>query len=167
MKKLIFLDVDGVLNSENFFRARMRDNPKPPREDMIEYLSWDIDPACIKRLQEIVDRTGADIILSSTWRINHYKEFIKILKRFNVTAKVIDRTPRINWEGSVRGNEIALFIKKNAQWCGSPHKYKNYVIIDDSSDMLFQQKDNFVHTSWEFGLQDRDVRRSVEILNAK
>ncbi len=54
--KVIFLDIDGVLKEEDY-DAEFKDE-------------------CFARLKRIVDATGAEIILSSSWRI-HYWEFVE------------------------------------------------------------------------------------------
>lgn len=55
--KVIFLDIDGVLNSMDWF------------ERIKEQTGYnEINPSKVKLLKEIVDRTGADIVLSSTWK---------------------------------------------------------------------------------------------------
>ena len=53
MKKVIFLDVDGVLNSSRTLH---------------EDISSEDD--LILNLKELVDKTGAKIILSSSWRLS-------------------------------------------------------------------------------------------------
>ena len=55
--KVIFLDIDGVLNSEEYYESFPDGEFIPP-----------IDPVCVERLKRIVDRTGAKLILSSSWR---------------------------------------------------------------------------------------------------
>ena len=57
MSKYIFLDIDGVLNSMDWFEQN-------------KYTKGytEINPGKVKLLKEIVDRTDAKIILSSTWR---------------------------------------------------------------------------------------------------
>lgn len=57
MNKYIFLDIDGVLNSMDWFKEN---------RETSDYT--EIDPEKVKLLKEIVDKTGAEIILSSTWR---------------------------------------------------------------------------------------------------
>ena len=57
MRKIIFLDIDGVLNSMDYFEQT---------KDCKGYT--EINPEKVKLLKEIVDRTGAEIVLSSTWR---------------------------------------------------------------------------------------------------
>ena len=57
--KVIFLDIDGVLNSIKFDRLRMRDG----RSDFI-------DESRLPLLKQIVDSTNAVIVLSTTWRVH-------------------------------------------------------------------------------------------------
>ena len=54
--KVIFLDVDGVLNSQQLFE-------KCEDDQLIS-----VDEDNIKNLKTIVDATGAKIVLSSSWR---------------------------------------------------------------------------------------------------
>ncbi len=61
--KVIFLDIDGVLNSIKFDRLRMRDG----RSDFI-------DESRLPLLKQIVDSTGAVIVLSTTWRVHWEKD---------------------------------------------------------------------------------------------
>ena len=53
--KVIFLDVDGVLNSQQLFE-------KCEDDQLIS-----VDEDNIKNLKTIVDATGAKIVLSSSW----------------------------------------------------------------------------------------------------
>lgn len=57
MRKIIFLDIDGVLNSADHLDHTKHCNGYS-----------DISPKKVKLLKKIVDRTGAEIVLSSTWR---------------------------------------------------------------------------------------------------
>lgn len=69
---------------------------------------------------------------------------------------IIDQTPRI--AHAIRGTEIQSYIDN--------HKdiIKNYVIIDDDSDMLDSQLDNFVQTDYKYGLTDDMVSKCTKIL---
>jgi hypothetical protein len=53
-ERIIFLDIDGVLNCKR--------TPNPRK------LPYIVDPALLKRFTRVVERTGADVVLSSTWR---------------------------------------------------------------------------------------------------
>ena len=64
MRKIIFLDVDGVLNSEEFSRWLWDNHEK-------KYRGYEmLDQRAILCLQDIVFVTGAEIVLSSSWRIS-------------------------------------------------------------------------------------------------
>jgi hypothetical protein len=52
--KVIFLDIDGVLNCKR--------TPNPRK------LPYVVDPALLARFNRLVERSGADVVLSSTWR---------------------------------------------------------------------------------------------------
>ena len=52
--KVIFLDIDGVLNSKN--------TPNPRK------LPYIVDRRLLARFKRLLDRTGAKVVLSSTWR---------------------------------------------------------------------------------------------------
>jgi HAD domain in Swiss Army Knife RNA repair proteins len=52
--KIIFLDIDGVLNC--------RKTPNPRK------LPYIVDRKLLKRLVRLIERTGAKVVLTSTWR---------------------------------------------------------------------------------------------------
>ncbi len=62
--KIIFLDVDGVLNCHNTFKKQ--------HEKYIKTGIWEIEIELskVKLLKQIVDNTNAKIVLSSTWRLS-------------------------------------------------------------------------------------------------
>ncbi len=43
---------------------------------------------------------------------------------------------------------------------------KNYVILDDDSDMLYNQREHFVKTSWQKGLSVEMADEAIQILNS-
>ena len=65
--KIIFLDIDGVLNSEMYEWSRGED-----RADNR------IDLSRVRLLKDIVSATDAKIVLSSTWRLDWDKSHIYI-----------------------------------------------------------------------------------------
>lgn len=116
---VIFLDVDGVLNSRTFAkRMREREGVNVFRHDIL-------DEGALLLLKEIIDRTGAKIVVSSSWR----KIPSKLLALKDWLAyygmEVYDVTP---YAGGERGNDITAWLKRHP----SVHKY---AILDDDSDM--------------------------------
>ena len=158
-EKYIFLDFDGVLNHENFYNKRheIGIDKYPP------YPLCEIDPKSVENLNYIVKETDAKVVVSSSWRHGRSKkELQSILDNSGFIGEVIDVTPNlINFEGSVRGNEIWAWIKNNVE---NYFDFFDYVIFDDDCDMLYYQKDNFIHVDKWVGITGRDVMRAKSIL---
>jgi len=69
--KIIFLDIDGVLNHELFFKERSmtdRKNDLSPKENY--YLSM-IDENKVGLLNTLIENTSAKVVISSSWRKAH------------------------------------------------------------------------------------------------
>lgn len=150
MEKLIFLDVDGVLNSQKYFS-------KIKGDMSVDQTRRFFDPEAVKNLNDITDKTGAKIVISSTWRKTRtLEELQELFKEVGITGEVIGKTPQLYFKGpnggsrSVpRGVEIKEWLEQNGI---KPHLFRSYVIIDDDSDMLYNQRMNFFNTDWDFGL---------------
>jgi Swiss Army Knife RNA repair-like protein len=158
--KTIFLDIDGCLNHENFYRGKS----KFPRRNEL-YLS-ELDRASILILNSIIQATDAKVVISSTWRVHHDPpEILDFLKEQGFIGEIVGVTPHLTWNGAFRGNEIYLWMEKNEELIGKRYKYKNYVILDDDSDMLYWQRKNFIHVDGHIGLSERDAKKAIRILN--
>lgn len=158
---IIFLDVDGVLNSHQYFEER--EKQKSQDSDYIISMKSDIDPEAVKRLNRICEATGAKIVVSSVWRRGRlYDILLEVLEEYGCKDRVIGVTGYRGCSDCLRGNEIHRWMKDNIE---EYYNFKNYVIIDDDGDMLYWQKDNFVHTSSERGgLTEELADKAIEIL---
>lgn len=143
--KVIFLDIDGVLN----LRRRERD-----QYGSLFHKAWQ------DNLNHVVEETGAKIVVSSTWRMSGLKVMQCMWKQRKLAGEVIDITPVIYAQGvSIpRGVEIDYWLRDNGfqriNWCDKTQlKYlersqvKNYIILDDDSDMLLCQSEHFLRCS--------------------
>lgn len=140
--KVVFLDVDGVLNS-------VRD-----------YYSVELTTdSHFILLKELIDRTGAKIVLSSSWRIGLSIRGDLVQRLAEYGLEIYDTTPVLYFEGRKRGDEIRAWLDKHEE-------VTNFVILDDDSDMCEFTKTNLVKTDTNFGLNKRHVEKAVEILNA-
>lgn len=113
-------------------------------------------------------RQGAYLVISSTWRMAHYELLIDYFTGKGLSPNiVIGKTDNRTCRDCLRGNMIRRWIEDNQYIIGykNSHEYSSYVILDDSGDMLYWQKDNFVQTSWLDGLQDEHVDKCIDILN--
>lgn len=157
MIKTLFLDVDGVLNGTNFFK----NTPQHLNYDKLRliygsHIAWSlcsIDPEKVKLLNRILDETGAEIVVSSSWRGD--SQLQTIFSIAGIKKKIYGETPRI--KGRHRGKEIQ-------EWLNT-HEVENYVILDDDSDILDSQLNHFVQTSWQEGLVESDAESAIRILN--
>jgi hypothetical protein len=135
---VIFLDIDGVL---------------APIRQWDRY--GDLDPACIRVLNQIVVRGGADVVISSTWRYGKtVAELQEILDAQGFIGRVLDKTP-VGAAGSDRGDEVAAWL--------ADHAVSGYVIIDDHVDMG-ALRTHLVLTQPADGLQLTDVPNALGIL---
>jgi len=148
--KILFLDIDGVLNSEALFRRR----PPDARLEMNEDKWWAemLDPDAIQRLNRILAETGAKVVVSSTWRFALGPDDLqRILGSRGFVGEIIGATPRrLTKRGDRRGDEIAAWLSDAA--CD----VEAFVILDDDSDMgaLLPK---LIKTTWKAGLQDEHV----------
>jgi hypothetical protein len=131
--KVLFLDIDGVLNSARSCYAR-GGFPHDFSEDGFKKF----DHIAIDLIQRLCEKTGAKIVLSSTWRILH-----TVLECADgLSLPIFDRTKMLN---GPRGKEIK-------EWLDRHPEVTKYAIVDDDSDMLPEQKPFFVQTSFNDGL---------------
>lgn len=126
--KTIFLDIDGVLATHKQYmmnRKKFWDKNDIAKELRIPY---PFDPKCVKIFNEILDATGADIVLSSDWKYHWNLGDLDIIFKFNgVNKSPIDTT--INEDASMgnqtmnRAYQIGEYITRN--------NIDKYVVIDD------------------------------------
>ena len=169
-RKIIFLDIDGVLNHEQWFcwRHYNINNGTNLKEiyksqgytDRESFLLSMIDERSVANLNHIIKMTDAEIVLSSSWRSNSdddNKETNNILKIKGLIKEFFDVTP---YCGKKRGGEIEQWLKQQ-----DDEYVINYVIIDDDADVLDNQKDNFVNVDSFVGLTWHDAEKAITILN--
>lgn len=154
MKKVIFLDVDGVINSGN----NQKRNTRLKRTCETMYF----DPTCMKNLKEIVEKTDARLVLSSDWRfptertksICHLQNLIRKLADYELG--VDDQT----------GEALSCRNEEINQWLQSHKELESYVILDDVNDCFEGENlKRLVLTDEVVGLTDSDVVEAIEILN--
>lgn len=164
MNKYLFLDIDGVLVTN--FKKRVSYN-LPEGETTF----YTMEKRCIDCLNEIVQNTNCDIVISSSWRgVFSLESFQSIFKEngFLYPEKIIDYTINSIFfltEEPLpivvpRGIEIYLWLHKNVR--GKVSEFY-YCIIDDNSDMLYEQKDHFVQTIFKKGLTKQHVKKVIKI----
>lgn len=148
--KVIFLDVDFVLNTV-FSERRI-------------YCYTFVDTRKVLRLRDIVERTGAQIVLSSTWRIADTpinKICYDILKAEfeRVRCPVwVDCTPY--FPGRKRQVEIYSWLQQHSE-------VENFIILDDLEEELRWYKDHLVLTNKFDGLNKERAELAIQMLGER
>jgi hypothetical protein len=173
--KILFLDIDGVLNGAEWFERRAR--PKIAHgmsPDDVERIRAEngIDPACVNRINAIVDRTGCAIVISSTWRLlgpgskpqHAHMQRMLAHRGFRHSARIIGATPRI--ERVVSDSGIILASPRGLEiqaWLDAGRYSGPIAILDDLSDMEHLTP-RLVQTPWDTGMQDEHIECAVALL---
>lgn len=151
MSGILFLDIDGVANSHAWFERRR--NIIGGGHDRKTH---DIDPAAVGLLNQLVDRTDALVVISSTWRMFGHHQCASYLARRGFFGRVLDVTPQL---GGPRGAEIQWWLDH----CPAHRRPDSFVILDDDSDMVHLSK-RLVQTKMETGITQADVDAAVAML---
>lgn len=154
--KVIFLDVDGVLNCR---ASKSRCGP---------YLGIDNDK--VKRLRRIVEATGAKIVLTSTWRMGWQRVhkddqdalanyLDRKLKRENLY--ILDRTYD---QGMNRGEGIMKWIEA--------HNVDSFIMLDDerfdyARCGIISRLVKSTFDDDNGGIQDEHVELAIALLSTK
>ena len=136
--KVIFLDIDGVLNCK-----------KTPNPRKFPYV---VDKRLLVRFKRLLEKTGAKVVLSSTWRYDPAGLFSA--KHWSIPF--IDITP--DMPKRPRRDEILAWLKKHP-------RVTRFVVIDDEDDELDQLP--LFQPSAETGLTSEIVRGATKYLDGK
>lgn len=133
--KVLFLDIDGVVNS--------RDSTN------FKNSIWPLDPYKAFLIGRIQLETNCDVVLSSYWR-HHPEGISEVEKRI---VKIIGITGK---NKSMRGDEVQT-------WLDAHPEVEMYAILDDNSD--FHPDQHLFKTTFEHGLTDEITKDVIAHLN--
>lgn len=144
--KVLFLDVDGVLNNNDDFKGARS--------------TFVICDTKVDRLIRLIKELGLKVVLSSTWRTSvAHVEYLKDKGVISPLWMHDDWRTGEKWRSYVRGEEIQEWLDKHPEVTA-------YAILDDYSDMLDCQLDRFVRTNEEHGLTDEDCEKVRALFQA-
>ena len=171
ISKVIFLDIDGVLNDDDYTGIKVHEDK-------------------VKLLAKLVDETGADIIISSSWRYHIRQYILKIsegeeipqsMKSERLLASLFEKynlkisgfTPELSSGPDARPMEIRA-------WLTNQINIESFVILDDDNFWTWKWLDRYFvltatkqpgriklgqHRDEVRGLTEAHVQKAIEILN--
>lgn len=159
MKKFVFLDFDGVMDTMRYDNWLIREGF--PEADKYGVL---FDPQCINNLDLIISATGAEIVITSSWKDwMTYGQLSEMWGERNLPGFLLDVTPTCSHH---RGGEIKKWLELFSEY--SKNEYYQYIIIDDLGEMDFniEQRKHLIQVDPYFGLDEDATARAIEILNS-
>ena len=151
MRKILFLDFDGVLVTDRCQMLLWEANGTLRDEHGALF-----DPESVKCLKEIIDATDADIVVTSTWKMDMGLEgILRMWSDRGLPGKVIGVTPDI--DPIHRGEEIAAWLDSYGEDC-------RLAIIDDTPFTVFFREEQLPHlfkVDERIGIDEDTVKRVV------
>ncbi|MGM9697996.1 MAG: HAD domain-containing protein [Prevotella sp.] len=155
MKKILFLDFDGVLVTDRCQTQQWNTNGVVRDSHGALF-----DPECVKFLKEIIDITDADIVVTSTWKMEMGLEgVLRMWRDRGLPGKIIGTTPGI--DPIHRGDEIAAWLTSFGEDC-------RFAIIDDTPFTDFFREEQLPHlfkVDERIGIDEETARRVIDYFN--
>ena len=161
--KIIFLDIDGVLNSDSW-------NQEHENEIKNGIL---VDEEKVEILSKLIKTTGAKVILHSGWRFWFDESFLPIRKESEILIKLLNKnhidfydfTPDLTTEeirksknfSKVKPDEILLWLKNRSD-------ISSWVVIDDldlNNEIISNHQ---IKPDSKIGLSSSDIEKAVKLL---
>ena len=149
MRKILFLDIDGVLNTDRQQWYCQMNSIAP-----VDKFGYAFDSKAVENLATILEETGAEIVISSSWKFLGLQTLQKMWKDRNMPGTILYITP----DGDNKGLKIDEWLLKHES------QVSGYAIIDDENDMQPEQQEHFVQTNSQFGITLKDADRVMTIL---
>lgn len=151
--KLVFLDIDGVLNAFNSESER-------------DFTPAGLSAQGIQWLSEINEKTGAEVVICSTWRKTHTVDWFQGIFESKGwrRAKIFGLTPSLpsldkTKHNAFRGNEVEAFITLIE---GMGIVIESHVIFDDGTD--YHDHQPLILIDGQFGIQREHIDRAIKVL---
>lgn len=146
MRRILFLDIDGVMWGWKTSRNAW---PEKQKIDLLNTLL----------------PYNVEVVLTSTWN----EDGKKTLEKMGLELPIIDITEKLSPNWCCRGNEIEKWLVKTFGFgskFGNEFENSNvkFVIVDDEDDILFGQRNFFVHVDGNQGISEEDFRKIKKLL---
>ena len=172
MRRYVFIDFDGVLNTERHHSELVSLGQK--YSDQYGPL---FDPVAVENLKMIVDETEAGIVIISSWKLEGIDRMMELWRVRRMPGVLAGCTPdyisgmdllNVNLEDPAafanlagKGNEVKQWLKENAPKKADGYRY---VILDDVPDFLPEQMEHYIQISPVVGITAEDAEKAIKIL---
>lgn len=158
-RKILFLDIDGVLAGVDFLNQTKGVEGFIDREKV----------ALLNKLKPY----GVEVVISSSWSYN--EDTVNQLIANGLELPIIGGIEHFHKDWICRGTEIAKWLDDTFGdydvFTGKVHSYTEvdceYVILDDDVDMLLCQVNNFIHVDSYKALTEEDINKAIDIFERK
>lgn len=150
---IIFLDIDGVLNSHRKLIEVYNKTHKPHSG-----YNYPFDELCLENLKTLVEATNSKIVITSTWRKDKEgrDKLIQVLKEYQLDQHITGYTPVLN---KSRGIEIQSYLS-------TLEHEPNFIILDDDTDME-ELTEYLIKTNISVGLTKENTEEAIFKLTKK
>lgn len=163
--KVIFLDFDGVLNSQASFVMEDRKRKalrKKNSKKILEPINQTLCHVCTSNFQLVLDHfPEVKIVISSTWRELFNMDWLKEkLQSYGIdSSRVIDKTG-VSYAG-YRGHEINTWLDEHPETT-------EFVIVDDNYiGNGYEEQGKVIKTTWDTGMTLKHVFDTIKLLGGK
>lgn len=158
--RLIFMDVDGVLNHAGLYAALA------PRAGQTRPVDW-LDRACVARVNDLCARGRAAVVVSSSWPLYLHgaDRALAVLREGGLTAPVVGFCPSSATEDGVPPCLNPVRWDAIRAWLDAHPAVASWVILDDCDWRGFPAE-RFVRTDLARGITDDDVARALAVLRS-
>ncbi|MBQ2946436.1 MAG: hypothetical protein IJE04_01105 [Bacilli bacterium] len=172
--KVIFLDVEGVLNTRETYERAYRLHGHTTMIDL------ELDMFRIGYLKQIIDETGAKIVLSSSFRYFFHKEDDKVFPVSLKGKRLYDNLRKYDVEiYDITPTTMGSREDQVKEWLSNRDDIESFVIIDDDANNFDELYSNLIQTSTmkrnylssfmkeSTGLCERHIPEAIDKLNQK
>ncbi len=169
--KVIFLDVDGVLNSSVFLEVN-----KPEYRGSRQVVRLEgviIDRKNVAVLKEIIEKTGAAIVLSSGWKFRFDEEMKPQTEEAGILYSILDeygirlygKTPDFSTEEIRRELKFSKVKAKEIKaWMGMHKDIDSFIVLDDLDLNDEEINSRLIRINSVTGFTEHDVASAILML---
>lgn len=172
--KVIFLDIEGVLNTKETYERSYKIHGYTTMIDL------EIDKFRLEYLKRIIEETNAKIVLSSSFRYFFIKENEQIVPTNFKGKKLYDTFIKYGIE--IFDTTPTTFGSREEQiktWLSNNEDVESFVIIDDDPTAFNEYRDKLIQTSKvrqnyllsfmkeSTGLCEKNIDEAINVLNKK